>query len=146
LVDREWVQGALLNPDTCKSDDLDGLDLADGDVLIVISQSCDILSDDERHVEIHVGREIPKVDGNNTYRKNPRTLDLDTEIDGARRVLRISQSDRKQIPRKRLAKSKRAGILREADIRFSQDGPLIATLAQRSPTPSINDANRHAIA
>ena len=91
MVDPEWVQGALLHPTACKSNDLDGLDLGDRDVLIVISQSCDILHEDERHVEIHIGREIAEVDGNNTYRKNPRTLDLDTEIGGARRFLRISR-------------------------------------------------------
>lgn len=135
MVDPEWVQGALLHSTACKSNDLDGLDLADGDVLIVISQSCDILNDDERHVEIHVGREIANVDGNNTYRKNPRTLDLDTEIDGARRSLRISQADRKQIPRKRLAKAKRAGLLPEADIRL-----LARWTADRYTRPAFPDA------
>lgn len=129
------MQGAVLPPTACKSGDLNGLDFADEDLLIVISQSCDIASDDEHDVEVHVARAIAAVDGNNTHRKNPRTLDLDTEIAGVRRLLRISQAERRRVPRKRLAKAEPAGVLPEPHVQM-----LARWTAARYTRPALPDA------
>lgn len=47
--------------------------------MIVISQSCDIInqSNDEPEIEIIVAQKINALDGNFTYNKNPRKLDLE---------------------------------------------------------------------
>ena len=135
MSEPQWVQGALLDPSACEVKDLDGLTLEVGDVLIVITQSCDIARHDEQYVEVHVGRALDAVDGNNTHRKNPRTLDLDTEVNGTKRAIRILQSDRRKIPQTRLEKAPPIGLLPDADIRL-----LARWTAARYTRPALPDA------
>lgn len=129
------MQGALLSPQTCSDKDLDGLALAADDILVVISHSCDIARGDEPNVEVHVGRSVAEVDGNYTYRKNPRTLDLTSGIGGTRRPFRFSQTDRRPIPRARLLETRPIGTLSAADVEL-----LARWTADRYTRPALPDA------
>jgi hypothetical protein len=117
LIDPQWAQGALLDPDAAREHITLG-DVSENDVLIVISQSCDVVHvsyESEPDVELHVGRPIDAINGNNSFGKNPRTIDLDTTIDGKQRMLRILAHERKKIPRQALENIKPIGTIPDDD-------------------------------
>ena len=100
-MDPQWVQGALLDPNDTR-DHITAEEVAANNFLIVISQSCDVVCasyEIEPSVELHIGRPIEHIDGNNSFGKNPRVLDLETTIKDEPRTLRILDHQRKRIPR-----------------------------------------------
>ncbi len=82
----------------------------------MISQSCDVVHvsyESEPYVELHVGRVIDAIDGNNAFGKNPRTIDLETTVNGKPRMIRILAHERKKIPRQTLENIKPIGAIPE---------------------------------
>ena len=76
-----WRQGSLLTVETAKAVNVLHPEDPDGSVVIVATHNCDLaqLPDKEPYVEVIVGRKIHKLDGNNTYAKSARTLNLKFE-------------------------------------------------------------------
>jgi len=102
------VQGSLLSPKDCKTADLRELNLSANDVLIIISQSCDVVFqslEEEPYVEIHVARAIDSVNGAYSHRKHPRLFDFEETIDGEVCCFRCVDRERTRIPRRRLSKA-----------------------------------------
>lgn len=111
-VDQSWGQGAVLDNGTITKDDgsLRGDPLGDYDIVIVISQSCDVVHGSfevEPLVEVLIGRTIPEdqVDGNFTWGKNPRTIDFEAEVCGKTRWYRCRISEKSTLGRRVLTRS-----------------------------------------
>ncbi len=137
MIDPQWAQGALLDPNATR-DYITAEDVTENDVLIVISQSCDVVCtsyDLEPSLELHVGRPIEAVDGNNSFGKNPRALDFEPSINGNTRALRILNHERKRIPRQVLETALPMGLIQDGDIRM-----LAKWTANRYTRPALPDA------
>lgn len=136
MIDPRWAQGALLEPNDAR-DHITQEDVTTNDVLIVISQSCDVVCGSfeiEPSVELHVGRPIEQIDGNNSFGKNPRVLDFETTINGNPRTLRILDYERKRIPRQILEDVLPIGAMPENDIRM-----VARWTANRYTRPALPD-------
>lgn len=119
-IDPAWLQGSILRADDLSADNLEAQP-GDGDLLIVISQSCDVVCGSfelEPLLEIHVARHIETVNGNNTYGKNPRVLDFSETVDGNLRHYRCRDSERCRIDRKVLRGTKPGGQLSDLTTRL----------------------------
>jgi hypothetical protein len=102
-IDSAWEQGALLSPA-----DLSDIPPAQGEVFIIISQSCDVVYDSfdaEPLVEVHLARVISELNGGYTHGKHPRMIDLEETIDGKVRRYRICDADRQRLDRRLLQKA-----------------------------------------
>ena len=137
MIDSQWVQGALLEPSATRNY-ITEEDVSETDVLIVISQSCDIVCvsyDVEPFVELHVGHSIGEIDGNNAFGKSPRVLDFQTTVNGGDRKLRILDRERKRVPRQVLERAVPIGVMPEADVRM-----VSRWTANRYTRPALPDA------
>lgn len=76
-----WRQGHLLPDEALSTIGLSHQQNLSGIVVIVATHDCDLaqLPDKEPYVEVIIGRQILKLDGNFTHAKDPRTLHLDFE-------------------------------------------------------------------
>ena len=87
-----WVQGATVLPTSLATEPIiSALALSNDDLLIVITQSCDVVHRslaDEPFVELLIARCIPSVDGNYTFGKNPRTFDFQRDASSYRCQIR----------------------------------------------------------
>ena len=137
MIDPQWAQGALVEPNDTR-DHITAEDVTANDVLIVVSQSCDVVCASyelEPSVELHIGRPIEEIDGNNSFGKNPRALDLETTINGKARALRILDHERKRIPRQTLEDLLPVGCMPDDDIRM-----VAKWTANRYTRPALPDA------
>jgi hypothetical protein len=101
-IDSAWEQGALLSPDACPPGLRTDIRLVDGDLFIIVSQSCDVLCESfeaEPFVEVHLARMITDIDGNYAHGKHPRVIDIEDTINGEVRRYRISDSERRRFDR-----------------------------------------------
>jgi hypothetical protein len=73
-----WRQGHILTSDAAKSLRLAHEQFSDDTAAVVISHDCDLaqLPQNERFIEVIVGRFIEKIDGNFSHAKNARILHL----------------------------------------------------------------------
>jgi hypothetical protein len=84
-----WRQGHALTDDTVDKFDLRNAQAPEKTFVVVISHDCDIAAspDKESDIELIVGRQIEKVDGNFTHAKTPRVLHIEfTTPEGAKLV------------------------------------------------------------
>lgn len=112
LESQGWRQGSLARPEDIVVL-VDGIidDLPAGADLVIISQSCDLARHEqlEPQIEAIVSREIDRIEGNYTFAKNGRTLDLSVSVrTGTRdftekKHLRLQATDKIAIPKERFA-------------------------------------------
>jgi hypothetical protein len=79
-----WRQGAIVKQTDNKNlVESIGQDFEDELILIIASQSCDIVNNNiesDPYIEISIARHIAKLDGSLTHNKNPRTLHASLQI------------------------------------------------------------------
>lgn len=120
------MQGSFVVPDAFGSADVELLGLSDADILVVISQSCDVIHcsfDVEPFVELLPLRRIAlnDLEGNNTFGKNPRVLDLEEVTDGEKRAFRCAIREKIKLPRKYLLGKHPKGTIGETNIQVLAD-------------------------
>lgn len=116
IVENGWKQGTIVcSADRCQF----AKNVAVGEILIVISQDCDILHscfDVEPYVSVLRGRQIENLDGNLTYGKNPRKLQITVKnYDGEQKNVEISANGMLFCDRKLLQKFTSSSKLSIAD-------------------------------
>ncbi len=102
-----WRQGSILPVEMCaRIGETTNSTLQDGDAILVISQSCNLVHGDfelEPHVELLIARPIDALDGAFMNGRSPRRLQLCIEVDGAERSYEIQARNRLVAPRGLLA-------------------------------------------
>jgi hypothetical protein len=94
-----WRQGDVFAPETASQLGLVLPVARDQTLVVVISHDCDLIQPPKKEpvVEVIVGRRIPKPDGNFTFAKNPRTLHLPLEENGAQIYIELHAKDKRCI-------------------------------------------------
>lgn len=115
-----WCQGAVFEIEDSQALCADlGIDLPDGDRLIVLSHDCDVVhsGDAEPNVELAVVRTLATgVSGHNTFGKSPRFLHLEVESGNDHLAIEILAALRHFIPREKLE-----DYLADGDFKLSKD-------------------------
>lgn len=108
IADKNWRQGAILGRGLAElAFELapKAVSVAEGDLLVLTSHDCDIVNisiDKEPVVEVlrATAREsTSKIDKQQSWGRNPRQLELTTELEGKQIILSFSVHDRWFIPR-----------------------------------------------
>jgi hypothetical protein len=103
-VDPAWQQGSLVPHEIFALAAPAGTEqLSEDDVVIVLSQSCDVVCDSaesEPFLDVLVGRAIQDLVGNNTFGKNPRVIDFEIVAEGRARKVRCHDAERLRLDRK----------------------------------------------
>jgi hypothetical protein len=134
-----WQQGAIL-PAPLRDGVVglhNGSAIRDRDVLLVVSQSCDILHgslEAEPLVEVIGARRVDSPDPLSINRRNPRKLHLILSSRGSA-VIEVLSHDRGTLARERLSEAAPDGVLEPAALE-----DLIAWLARRYSRPAFPDA------
>jgi hypothetical protein len=117
IRERGWRQGRLLDGAIARSLLANDDDLDDFDDFVIISHSCDVVSDDfekEPTVELIGRRRIDSADGNYAFAKSPRLWHMSAGAD----MYELRMSSRREIPRQHLAEHDPIGSITEADLRI----------------------------
>jgi hypothetical protein len=119
-IDPAWSQGSLIDPNAL-IEAVPGIEIKPNDIVIVISQDCDVVSrslDAEPLLDIHLARFIDELDGNFTAGKNPRIFDFeDTAVDDTMQRYRCRDANRRRINRTILVGTIPVGKLTEQNTR-----------------------------
>jgi hypothetical protein len=120
IKENGWCQGAVFkyedSQELCAES---GIDLPDGDRLIVLSHDCDVVhsGDAEPNVELAVVKSLATgVSGHNTFGKSPRFLHLEVESGNDHLAIEIVAALRHFIPREKLE-----DYLPDGDFKLSKD-------------------------
>jgi hypothetical protein len=141
ILQRGWRQGSVLPDDALAHIRFadQGATLPAGAKAIVISQDCDILAErleDEPFVEVAVGAQIPSIDPNFSYAKNPRKLDLDLARSGTSLgAVRLEMRLRGSVPRNLLAQANPSGEVADGAFRG-----FVNWIARRYDRAALPDA------
>jgi len=103
--DTRWRQGRSLSRESFKAFGLEGAE-DDLTIALAISHDCDIANADtntEPSVEFVLGRTADARNGNLENAKNPRILQLQTQINGANTIVEFFASKKITIPKNELA-------------------------------------------
>lgn len=119
-----WRQGHVLPPAASARFGLTNATDATATCVVVVTHDCDLANDNldaEPFVEVIVGRTVPKLEGNFTFAKAPRTLHYPVQRGGA-----TAQVELVAIAKVQLHKSDLAQF--DPDPSFHLDGPTLAVL------------------
>ena len=106
--DTQWRQGHVLTSETALALGLSHPIAPESTCVIVISHDCDLANDTlqiEPDVEVIVGRNVHKGDGNYFWAKAPRTLHVDVMQNGTATVIELIAAAKHLIPKRVLAAS-----------------------------------------
>ena len=104
--DTPWRQGHVLTADAIQALGLLYPEASDSTCVVIISHDCDLANDAlqiEPDVEVIVGRQVPKGDGNYYWAKAPRTLHVDVLQNGIPAVVELVATAKRLIPKQTLA-------------------------------------------
>lgn len=84
IIDRNtlWRQGHILPEEAAKALNLLHLESPDRTLVVIVSHDCDLANEQENYLEVIIGREIEKLEGNFTHAKNVRKLHIQFELSG----------------------------------------------------------------
>jgi len=135
-IDETWQQGAVFQP-TAIGKALADFNLEEQDVLIIVSQSCDVVNDSfdsEPFVEVQVAKSIINIDGNHSHGKHPRILDIRCTLDDVPRCFRIYDRERRRFNRRLLLGRLPSAVLPVDTVRL-----LANWTARRYTRPALPD-------
>lgn len=104
--DTPWRQGHLLSREAFNKLELQKLNSSTDACAVVVSHDCDLANpnlEDEPDVEIIVGSFVAKLDGNYAHAKTPRTLHLEVQTGGAKKIIELIAIKKTTIAKKLLA-------------------------------------------
>lgn len=143
LDEAEWRQGRVVQIADHGIFGERAPEILDGDRLIVISQSCDVIKqpdDAEPAIELIVGRSIDALQGNYTYNKNSRILHTALQTTSGDFPLSLLQNDKFVVDRVLLD-----GLTPDADVYLEREqiNTMARWLASRYDRPAFpNEFNR----
>lgn len=146
LDDAGWRQGSIVKLIDHESLAPHTYAINDGDRLIVIMQSCDIIKEPDQaepFIELIIARSIDKLDGNFTHNKNPRKLHLTIQTTSGDYPASIIQQEKLLAPRPSFI-----GLYPDEDVFLErhQIGNLARWLASRYQRPAFPNTFNNRIA
>ncbi len=102
-----WRQGHILTGEAAQALGLTHPTSPGATCVVVISHDCDLANDDlhiELDVQVVVGRNVLRGDGNYFWAKAPRTLHVDVEFNDAPHIIELVATTKRLIPKSDLAK------------------------------------------
>ncbi len=105
-----WRQGSILPPSLFLAlEEVTRLDFKEGESFpVVISQDCDVIHhsyEEEPEVEIIRAVIVESADGNLRHAKSARRLDLDVQVKGSKRIVRLRAQDKRSLDRRILERA-----------------------------------------